>query len=46
MDLRERSGPWGTLLLAAMDGSGENLERERETMRRLAEEVKPAITAG
>lgn len=43
MDLRARSGPFGTLLLAAMDGSGRNLEREQQTMRRLANEVQPAI---
>ncbi len=41
--LRERSGPFGTLLMAAMDGSGNNLERERGTMRRLAEEVLPVV---
>ncbi len=43
--LRERSGPFGTLLMAAMDGSGENLERERLTMRRLAQEVLPLVNA-
>ena len=43
--LRERSGPFGTLLLAMTDGSGPNLERERATMRRLAEEVNPLIKA-
>ncbi|MFE3837745.1 LLM class flavin-dependent oxidoreductase [Pseudogemmobacter sonorensis] len=43
--LRERSGPFGTLLMAAMDGSGENLERERLTMRRLAQEVLPMVNA-
>jgi len=45
MDLRHRSGPFGTLLLAAMDGSGENLEREQVTMRRLAEDVLPMVNA-
>ena len=45
MSLRERSGPFGTLLLAAMDGSGENLERERLTMRRLAKDVLPLVNA-
>lgn len=45
MDLRERSGPFGKLLLAAMDGSGKNRERERLTMRRLAEDVVPVINA-
>jgi alkanesulfonate monooxygenase SsuD/methylene tetrahydromethanopterin reductase-like flavin-dependent oxidoreductase (luciferase family) len=41
--LRERSGPFGTLLLAMTDGSGPNLEREQVTMRRLAEQVRPLI---
>jgi alkanesulfonate monooxygenase SsuD/methylene tetrahydromethanopterin reductase-like flavin-dependent oxidoreductase (luciferase family) len=41
--LRERSGPFGTLLMAALDGSGNNLERERMTMTRLAQEVLPLI---
>jgi len=43
MSLRERSGPFGTLLLAGMDGTGVNLERERLTMRRLAQEVLPLV---
>ncbi|RWR05757.1 LLM class flavin-dependent oxidoreductase [Paenirhodobacter populi] len=43
--LRERSGPFGTLLMAAMDGTGENLERERLTMRLLAQEVLPLVNA-
>lgn len=43
--MRERIGPFGTLLLAAMDGSGVNHERERATMRRLAEEVMPVLRA-
>lgn len=46
MSLRERSGPFGTLLKAAMDGSGNNRERERLTMQRLAEDVLPVINAG
>lgn len=46
MSLRERSGPFGTLLKAAMDGSGANRDRERLTMRRLAEDVLPVINAG
>ncbi len=46
MSLRERSGPWNVLLKAAMDGSGANRERERLTMRRLAEDVLPVINAG
>lgn len=40
---RERVGPFGTLLMASMDGSGENRHREWETMRRLATEVIPAL---
>jgi alkanesulfonate monooxygenase SsuD/methylene tetrahydromethanopterin reductase-like flavin-dependent oxidoreductase (luciferase family) len=36
-DLREKSGPFGTLLMAMTDGSGPNLEREQLTMRRLAD---------
>ena len=46
MSLRERSGPWNVLLKAAMDGSGKNRERERLTMRRLAEDVLPVLNAG
>lgn len=46
MSLRERAGPWNVLLKAAMDGSGANRERERLTMRRLAEDVLPVINAG
>jgi alkanesulfonate monooxygenase SsuD/methylene tetrahydromethanopterin reductase-like flavin-dependent oxidoreductase (luciferase family) len=42
-NLRERSGPWGTLLMGALDGSGNNLEREKITMKRLAQEVLPLI---
>lgn len=45
MDLRERSGPFGKLLMAAMDGSGKNRERERLTMRRLAQDVLPVVNA-
>lgn len=36
-DLRAKSGPFGTLLMAMTDGSGANLEREQHSMRRLAE---------
>lgn len=43
MALRERSGPFGTLLMASMDGSGENLEREHQTMQRLSQEVLPKV---
>jgi alkanesulfonate monooxygenase SsuD/methylene tetrahydromethanopterin reductase-like flavin-dependent oxidoreductase (luciferase family) len=42
-NLRERSGPFGTLLMGALDGSGKNLEREKTTMRRLAQEVLPLM---
>jgi alkanesulfonate monooxygenase SsuD/methylene tetrahydromethanopterin reductase-like flavin-dependent oxidoreductase (luciferase family) len=45
MSLRERSGPFGKLLMAAMDGSGKNRERERLTMRRLAQDVLPVVNA-
>jgi alkanesulfonate monooxygenase SsuD/methylene tetrahydromethanopterin reductase-like flavin-dependent oxidoreductase (luciferase family) len=41
--LRERSGPFGTLLMAALDGSGQNLEREKSSMRLLANDVLPLI---
>lgn len=40
---RERVGPFGTLLMAAMDWSGVNRERERETMRLLSEQVRPNL---
>lgn len=40
---RDRVGPFGTLLMASMDGSGENRHREWETMRRLAAEVLPRL---
>lgn len=43
LNLRQKTGPFGTLLMAGLDGSGPNLDRERSTMRRLAEEVAPAI---
>ncbi|QWT24410.1 LLM class flavin-dependent oxidoreductase [Subtercola sp. PAMC28395] len=38
---RESTGPFGTLLLSMMDGSGVNEARERETMTLLANEVAP-----
>ncbi|MGD9536790.1 MAG: LLM class flavin-dependent oxidoreductase [Alphaproteobacteria bacterium] len=40
---RERVGPFGTLLMGSMDGTGANREREWETMRRLATEVVPTM---
>lgn len=43
LDLRKRSGPFGTLLMAALDWEGVNEERERGSMRRLAEEVMPVL---
>ncbi|WP_339952063.1 LLM class flavin-dependent oxidoreductase [uncultured Albimonas sp.] len=43
ISLRERSGPFGTLLMASMDGEGANKDREWSTMTRLAEEVAPAV---
>lgn len=45
INLRERSGPFGTLLMAGLDGSGDNLERERQSMTRLAKEVLPIVNA-
>jgi len=43
IDLRRRSGPFGTLLMASMDMKGANKERELVSMRRLAEEVRPIV---
>ncbi|MCM5569313.1 LLM class flavin-dependent oxidoreductase [Burkholderiaceae bacterium FT117] len=40
---RERTGPFGGLLMASMDGSGPNHDWEWESMRRLATEVMPAL---
>ena len=40
---RERTGPFGTLLMASMDGSGPNRAREWESMELLAREVMPAL---
>jgi alkanesulfonate monooxygenase SsuD/methylene tetrahydromethanopterin reductase-like flavin-dependent oxidoreductase (luciferase family) len=41
--LREQVGPFGSLLMAAMDWSGPNREWERESMRLLAGEVMPKV---
>jgi alkanesulfonate monooxygenase SsuD/methylene tetrahydromethanopterin reductase-like flavin-dependent oxidoreductase (luciferase family) len=41
--LRESVGPFGNLLMAALDWSGQNGKWEQESMRRLAEEVMPAL---
>jgi len=43
MAVRETAGPFGTLLLSAIDWSGPNAAWERESLRRLAEEVIPAL---
>jgi alkanesulfonate monooxygenase SsuD/methylene tetrahydromethanopterin reductase-like flavin-dependent oxidoreductase (luciferase family) len=43
---RERTGPFHTLLMASMDGSGPNKAWEWETMSRLASEVMPAVRKG
>lgn len=40
---RERTGPFGGLLMAAMDGSGANRSREWESMTLLSQEVMPAL---
>jgi alkanesulfonate monooxygenase SsuD/methylene tetrahydromethanopterin reductase-like flavin-dependent oxidoreductase (luciferase family) len=40
---REQTGPFGTLLTCAVDWSGRNAERERRSMRLLAEKVLPAF---
>jgi alkanesulfonate monooxygenase SsuD/methylene tetrahydromethanopterin reductase-like flavin-dependent oxidoreductase (luciferase family) len=42
---RESTGPFGTLLLSMMDGSGKNDARERETMTLLAREVAPRFSS-
>ena len=43
VEMRRRVGPFGTLLMASMDGSGVNRDREWQSMRRLAKEVLPKI---
>lgn len=40
---REEVGPFGTLMMAAMDWSGANRESEQRSMRLLAEEVMPRL---
>lgn len=42
--LRDRVGPFGGLLTTGVDWSGPNEAWERESMRRLAEEVMPRLT--
>ena len=39
--LREEIGPFGTLVMSAMDWSGPNAEWERESMQLMAEDVLP-----
>jgi alkanesulfonate monooxygenase SsuD/methylene tetrahydromethanopterin reductase-like flavin-dependent oxidoreductase (luciferase family) len=41
--LRRTAGPFGTLLLSAIDWSGPNAAWERESLTRLAHEVMPAL---
>jgi alkanesulfonate monooxygenase SsuD/methylene tetrahydromethanopterin reductase-like flavin-dependent oxidoreductase (luciferase family) len=41
--MRDRVGPFGTLLMASMDGSGVNHSREWLTMQRLAADVLPTL---
>ena len=41
--LRREAGPFGTLLLTAVDWAGPNAAWERESLRRLAQEVMPAL---
>jgi alkanesulfonate monooxygenase SsuD/methylene tetrahydromethanopterin reductase-like flavin-dependent oxidoreductase (luciferase family) len=43
--LRQNSGPFGTLLVTAVDWSGPNAAWERESLTRLSEEVMPALRA-
>jgi alkanesulfonate monooxygenase SsuD/methylene tetrahydromethanopterin reductase-like flavin-dependent oxidoreductase (luciferase family) len=43
LSFRDRTGPFGGLLMASMDGSGPNRAREWESMTRLSREVMPAI---
>jgi alkanesulfonate monooxygenase SsuD/methylene tetrahydromethanopterin reductase-like flavin-dependent oxidoreductase (luciferase family) len=42
--LRDRSGPFDSLLMTGVDWSGPNEAWERESMRRLAEEVMPRLS--
>lgn len=43
--LRRETGPFGTLLLTAVDWAGPNAAWERESLTRLVEEVVPALRA-
>lgn len=40
---RENVGPFGTLLMAAMDWSGVNRQREIDSMTLLAQKVRPEL---
>jgi alkanesulfonate monooxygenase SsuD/methylene tetrahydromethanopterin reductase-like flavin-dependent oxidoreductase (luciferase family) len=42
--LRDQAGPFGSLLLTGVDWSGANEAWERQSMRRLAEEVMPRLS--
>jgi alkanesulfonate monooxygenase SsuD/methylene tetrahydromethanopterin reductase-like flavin-dependent oxidoreductase (luciferase family) len=42
--LRDEVGPFGSLLMTGVDWSGPNEAWERESMRRLAEEVMPRLS--
>jgi alkanesulfonate monooxygenase SsuD/methylene tetrahydromethanopterin reductase-like flavin-dependent oxidoreductase (luciferase family) len=43
IELRRQAGPFGTLLLMAMDWAGPNAAWERESLTRIAQEVAPAL---
>jgi alkanesulfonate monooxygenase SsuD/methylene tetrahydromethanopterin reductase-like flavin-dependent oxidoreductase (luciferase family) len=43
--LRKEAGPFGTLLVSAVDWAGPNAAWERESLSRLAQEVMPAFRA-
>ena len=43
--LRKQVGPFGTLLLSAIDWGGPNAAWERESLSRIAQEVMPAFRA-
>jgi len=42
--LRDTAGPFGSLLMTGVDWSGPNEAWERQSMRRLAEEVMPRLS--
>jgi alkanesulfonate monooxygenase SsuD/methylene tetrahydromethanopterin reductase-like flavin-dependent oxidoreductase (luciferase family) len=43
IDVRNKVGPFGTLLVTGVDWGGRNAAWGRESMRRLAEEVMPVV---